>query len=41
ILIYLYILPLLATRAVLSIIYIVLIHSISKYSHYLTRLFFF
>ncbi|KAK1469473.1 hypothetical protein CMEL01_01240, partial [Colletotrichum melonis] len=36
-----YFLPLLATRAVLGIVYTVLIHSISAYSHYLDRLFFF
>ncbi|KAK1474784.1 hypothetical protein CCUS01_05409, partial [Colletotrichum cuscutae] len=36
--IYLYILPLLAARAVLGIIYTVLIHGISGYSHCLARL---
>ncbi|KAK1487486.1 hypothetical protein CABS01_12965, partial [Colletotrichum abscissum] len=35
-----YILPLLITRAVLDINYIVLIYSINKYSYYLDRLFF-
>ncbi|KAK1529365.1 hypothetical protein CPAR01_11677, partial [Colletotrichum paranaense] len=39
--IYFCVLPLLATRAILSIVYTVLIHSISTYSHYLDRLFFF
>ncbi|KAK1489432.1 hypothetical protein CCUS01_03480, partial [Colletotrichum cuscutae] len=37
--IYLYILPLLAARAVLSIIYTVLIHGISGFSHCLARLY--
>ncbi|KAK1489361.1 hypothetical protein CCUS01_03408, partial [Colletotrichum cuscutae] len=40
IIIYLYILPLLAARAVLGIIYTVLIHGISGYSHCLARLLF-
>ncbi|KAK1452959.1 hypothetical protein CCUS01_01976, partial [Colletotrichum cuscutae] len=35
--IYLYILPLLAARAVLGIIYTVLIYGISGYSHCLAR----
>ncbi|KAK1457374.1 hypothetical protein CMEL01_15854, partial [Colletotrichum melonis] len=35
-----FILPLLAARAVLDIIYTVLIHSINRYSHCLGRLFF-
>ncbi|KAK1452588.1 hypothetical protein CCUS01_10819, partial [Colletotrichum cuscutae] len=38
--IYFYILPLLAARAVLGIIYIVLIHGISGYLHCLARLLF-
>ncbi|KAK1533512.1 hypothetical protein CPAR01_10220, partial [Colletotrichum paranaense] len=33
-----YILPLLVTQAVLDINYIVLIHNINKYSHYLSRI---
>ncbi|KAK1526252.1 uncharacterized protein CCOS01_08670, partial [Colletotrichum costaricense] len=39
--IYFCILPLLAAQAVLDIGYTVLTHSISGYSHYLDRLFFF
>ncbi|KAK1457375.1 hypothetical protein CMEL01_15855, partial [Colletotrichum melonis] len=35
-----YILPLLAARAVLDIVSTVLIHDISRYSHYLSRPFF-
>ncbi|KAK1466140.1 hypothetical protein CCUS01_07488, partial [Colletotrichum cuscutae] len=38
--IYFCILPLLAARAVLDIVSIVLIHGISRYSHCLARLFF-
>ncbi|UQC88957.1 uncharacterized protein CLUP02_14484, partial [Colletotrichum lupini] len=38
--IYFYILPLLAARAILNINYTVLIHSINIYSHRLDRLFF-
>ncbi|KAK1541603.1 hypothetical protein CPAR01_04990, partial [Colletotrichum paranaense] len=41
ILIYLYILLLLATRAILDIDYIVLIYNINRYSYCLDRLFFF
>ncbi|KAK1507825.1 hypothetical protein CTAM01_02937, partial [Colletotrichum tamarilloi] len=39
--IYFCILPLLAARAILSIVYTVLIHSISEYSYCPDRLFFF
>ncbi|KAK1524275.1 uncharacterized protein CCOS01_09362, partial [Colletotrichum costaricense] len=38
--IYLYILPLLAARAVLNIVSTVLIHGIREYSHCLSKLFF-
>ncbi|KAI3529732.1 hypothetical protein CSPX01_15302, partial [Colletotrichum filicis] len=36
--IFFFILPLLVARAVLNIDYIVFIHSINRYSHYLDRL---
>ncbi|KAI3549685.1 hypothetical protein CSPX01_02336, partial [Colletotrichum filicis] len=39
--IYFYILPLLATRAILNINYIILVYSINKYSYYLNKLFLF